>query len=267
MSSRRNRARDERGALRQDTQEVTLNEVTDAIFGSDLSAINSNYPMTIALDRVQVLDEIQVRVDGLDREWVATLVTILENDGEVNPIEVFQEGDGYILADGFHRVEAYRQLNFAEIKALVRTGGYAAAVERAEEANLEHGLRLSMEDKREIFSRRLKRNHEWAQLSNREIARRLGVSAPTISNWMVALSADEGEVIERGATVGKDGKLRDTRNISKHERQKQSISPDKAYEILLGLEERLGLSALQALEKSRREQVIDLLETWLYHLR
>lgn len=263
MSSRRNRARDERGALRQtSTGEVSLDDVTDAIFGTDLSAVDTNYSVTLSLDQIKAYEKVQVRVEGLDQEWVQTLINILENGGELVPIEVFQEGDYYILADGFHRYEAYKRLNFGKVKVLLRSGGYDAALERAEEANLEHGLQLSMESKREILLRRLRRNHTWAQLSNREIARRLGISAPTVGNWIDDFKLSQGLQVDRTTTIGADGKKRDTSNISKHERPKHPVSPSRAYHIIETLVERDGLQAMLGLPMEKRRQLAEVFSEW-----
>jgi uncharacterized ParB-like nuclease family protein len=262
MSSRRNRARDERSALQQRNPEVSLNDVTDAIFGAELSTIDTNYPVMLPLDQITIHDEIQVRLEGLDEEWIETLVNVLENGGELTPVEVYQDGAHYILADGFHRVEAYKRTTATQVKALVRSGGYAGAVERAEEANLEHGLQLTTESKRHILLRRLQRGHPWAELSDRELARRLGVSAPTIGNWIRAFRLAEHISIDRTKTVGADGKKRDTSNISTHDRKRSPISPQRAYQMIESLAERDGLLALLRLPMDKRKQLAELFSEW-----
>lgn len=52
------------------------------------------------------------------------------------------------LADGYHRVEAAREVGLIEIEAEVRDGGYNEALRFALQANATHGLRLTNADKR-----------------------------------------------------------------------------------------------------------------------
>lgn len=96
------------------------------------------------------------------------------------PITVFYDGAEYWLADGFHRVQAARQANIAEIEAQVIQGTRRDAVLHSVSANATHGLRRTNEDKRRAVLTLLT-DPEWTKLSDREIARRANVSQPFVS--------------------------------------------------------------------------------------
>lgn len=173
----------------------------------------------VTLDEITVLDEVQVRVNGLDEARVEQYVEYLLAGGAFkDPIDLFQDGQRLILSAGWHRTEAYRRAlerfepsedvpALAPLKAEIHTGGLEAAIEWAEEDNLAHGLELSPRDKRNILERRFKRGHEWAKLSNRALAAKLGVSRQTVANWREEIEAGEsGGKNLPPVRVGADGK-------------------------------------------------------------
>jgi uncharacterized ParB-like nuclease family protein/transposase len=171
----------------------------------------------LPLADITVDGRVQVRVAGLDADTVAAYATVFAEGGEFPPVVVFRdERDGTLyLADGFHRVAAARKAGLTEIAAEVRPGGLVGAVEYAEEANLTHGLNLTIRDKRAIFERRLTRGHEWATWSNRAVAAALGVDEGTIRNWRKALEVTtaENSAVAPAKRVGADGREYDVRKI------------------------------------------------------
>lgn len=179
----------------------------------------------VTLDEIAMLDEVQVRVNGLDEARVEQYVEFLLAGGAFkDPIDLFEDGWRLILSAGWHRTEAYRRAlkrfvpskdvpALASLKAEIHPGGLEAAIEWAEEDNLAHGLELSPRDKRNILERRFRRGHEWASLSNRALAAKLGVHHDTIAAWRreIAQSSTGGNPpVER---MSADGKLRDVSNI------------------------------------------------------
>ena len=64
------------------------------------------------------------------------------------PVIVFHDGTGYWLADGFHRLEAWKRNGVETVKAEVKEGSRIDALKFAFSANNSHGLRMSNEDKR-----------------------------------------------------------------------------------------------------------------------
>lgn len=138
----------------------------------------------IAVDGIITDDAIQVRVGRLDAAKVESYTEALKAGAEFPPIDVFRDGSALYLADGFHRLAAHKAAGESEILAVVRPGGYEEAYAHAESANLLHGLELSMDDKKNIYFRRLARGF-WddSKTSMREIAKSFGVNASTISRW------------------------------------------------------------------------------------
>ena len=66
------------------------------------------------------------------------------------PVIVFHDGTNYWLADGFHRLEAWKRNGVNSIKAEVKEGNRIDALKFAFGANSSHGLRMSNEDKRQL---------------------------------------------------------------------------------------------------------------------
>jgi transposase-like protein len=146
----------------------------------------SNAVEIVPMDNVRVLKAFQVRIHGTSNEHVDRLKAVLENGGELPPVLIYDVPEhGLILVDGYHRFEAFRQLAHREIEAIVKDGPYEEALDAAEEANLLHGQMLSTYDKKNLLFRRIARKHDWVRLSNREIARRIGVNQKTIGNWLI----------------------------------------------------------------------------------
>lgn len=180
----------------------------------------------VRLDEIISSKDVQVRVGGLDEENVQRLMAVVENGGELPPIIAYETDRGLFVADGFHRVEVARRLGSVDIRAEVRKGSYEDALDFAEEANLKHGKMLSAADKKNLLIRRLSRGHEWAQTSNREIARQLGVDHKTISNWIGHYnSTGEFSPVERTVTRGGDGKVRDVTGIQTANQAREDVPP------------------------------------------
>lgn len=152
----------------------------------------------LPVDSIIADPAIQVRI-ALNQGKVESYATALIAGAEFPPVDVFRDGSALYLADGFHRLAAYKAAGMREIPAIVRPGGYQAAYEHAESANLAHGLELTMADKRNIYFRRLARGYWDDSLESvRQIARAFGVNASTISRWRREfdarqMAAPEGE--------------------------------------------------------------------------
>src|SRR3954471_21289733 len=97
-------------------------------------------------------------------------------EAQFPPVVVFGDGDaGYWLADGYHRWHAAEIAGLQTISADVRPGGRREAILHSVGANAEHGWRRSNDDKRKAVQTLLN-DAEWSGWSDREIARRCGVS-------------------------------------------------------------------------------------------
>lgn len=126
-----------------------------------------------------------IRIDGgtqsrvsLDEGVVADYVECLES---LPPVVVFHDGADHWLADGFHRLHAYRKAGKASIPADIRTGTSREAILFSLGANGTHGLRRSNADKRKAVQTLLT-DPEWSEWSDRKIAEACGVSNTFVSN-------------------------------------------------------------------------------------
>ncbi len=127
---------------------------------------------------------------------------------------LFFDGDCYYPGDGHHRITAARQCKVMELLCEVRRGDQREALFYSNtEANKFHGKQLTRKDKRNRV-RNLLLDEEWALMSDREIARHCGVSAPFVGNIRRDM-IDENQIAASSKRKGKDGKVRDTANIGK----------------------------------------------------
>jgi len=181
----------------------------------------------VLLENIEIDERIQVRVGGLDQDKVREYAVVMSEGGTFPPVVLFREGETLYLADGFHRVAAAQRAGKSQIRAEVRPGGFAGAVEYAEDANLTHGFALSTRDKRNIFERRVRRGHEWEVTSDREVARQLGVDHKTISNWRRALAGGENSPPESTHRLGADGKVYDVSNIRAANQERVKEQPTR----------------------------------------
>jgi hypothetical protein len=232
VASRR-RGKDRRELFDSKPEELSPSEAADLIYGDPalLDEVERQRVIRrpVSLGEISEDPAIQVRVGGLDGDHVEALVQVLLNGGSFkDPIELVRDDDtgALLLAAGFHRCAATRlALGRAEEPVVItdkldarihQSGGRAKALEIAEEDNLRHGLKLTNEDKRHIFERRIKRGHEWAQWSNRRLAAELGVVHTTIGRWRAELEKNlrgafaPGDVTTR---IGADGKIYDVNRI------------------------------------------------------
>ncbi len=127
---------------------------------------------------------------------------------------LFFDGDCYYPGDGHHRITAARQCNLTELLCEVRPGDQREALFYSNtEANKFHGKQLTRKDKRNRVQNLLL-DEEWALMSDREIARHCGVSAPFVGNIRREM-IKENQIVDSTKRKGKDGKVRDTANIGK----------------------------------------------------
>lgn len=122
-----------------------------------------------------------IRMDGGTQPRAAISMAVAEEYAEaivqgadLPPVVVFFDGEEYWLADGFHRLIAHQLIGLAEIAAEVHVGARREAILYCVGANAAHGMRRTNEDKRRAVMILLG-DPEWAEWSDREIARRCAV--------------------------------------------------------------------------------------------
>lgn len=138
---------------------------------------------------------------GLDQETLAEYVRAYNAGAVFPPIELVYDGQDYWPFDGFHRIEASRLCGAPHVNANVRQGTRRDAVLLSVGANATHGLRRSNADKRRAVETLL-RDPEWAEWSNREIARRCAVDDKTVGTIRKELSAEIPQIDERKVVRG-----------------------------------------------------------------
>ncbi|MPZ26594.1 MAG: streptomycin biosynthesis protein [Micromonosporaceae bacterium] len=106
------------------------------------------------------------------------------------------------VVDGVHRVQAARLLGETEIRAVFFDGGENAAFVKAVEANVSHGLPLSIDDRRVAAARIIALYPEW---SDRAVAAAAGLSPKTARAIRDRLTNPADQAVAR---VGRDGKVR-----------------------------------------------------------
>src|SRR3954468_17862768 len=108
------------------------------------------------------------------------------------PVVVFQDGDLYWLADGFHRFGAAQSIGVETIACDVREGGLRDAILYSCGANADHGLKRSNEDKRRAVVRLLE-DEEWRAWSDSDLGRRAAVSHDFVRRIRASLASDASE--------------------------------------------------------------------------
>lgn len=158
-----------------------------------------------------------IRVDGgtqsraaIHPETVEEYAEAMQAGDAFPPLVVYYDGKVYWLADGFHRYEAAQKAKFRTFECEVKQGTQRDAILHSVGANSTHGLRRTNSDKRRAVEVLL-RDQEWSQWSDREIARRTGVSDRFVNNLRKEVPTANGS--QSGLRRGADGRVTDTTNI------------------------------------------------------
>lgn len=181
-----------------------------------------------------MIETSKIRMDGgtqsraqINDQTVAEYAEAMQDESPVfPPIVVYYDGSDYWLADGFHRVYAWLRNGRREVPAEIRQGDRRAAVLHSCAANAIHGLRRTNDDKRRAVMTLLE-DAEWGAWSNREIARRCGVSDVFVGKLRDDASANGLQIaperkVERGGTTY----TVDTSNIGKSVREHEdAVAP------------------------------------------
>lgn len=180
---------------------------TPDIFAEGLHATGDDVAAAIG-PQAQRVATVHIRLDGgtqpragIDQAVVDDYHYDMQAGAQFPPIELVYDGKDYWLWDGFHRFHAWRKDGDRLILANVRQGTRRDAVLLSVGANATHGFRRSSEDKRRAVDTLL-RDPEWAQWSDREIARRVHVNDKTVAARRAALSAEIPQIAERRVERG-----------------------------------------------------------------
>lgn len=125
-----------------------------------------------------------IRIDGgtqsrvsLNEATVAEYAELIADGVTLPDVVVFFDGSDHWLADGFHRLHAYRKAGRASIPADVRDGMRRDAMLFSAGSNGDHGLRRTNDDKRRSVQMLLD-DEDAREWSDQKIAKHCGVSVP-----------------------------------------------------------------------------------------
>lgn len=150
----------------------------------------------------------QVRAK-LSEETVLDYVSAMSGGAKFPPVTVFRDATGCWLADGFHRLEAWKRIGVQKIKAEVKVGGRIDALKFAFTANCTHGLRMTNEDKRNAvrmaYENRIALGLGEVPSAN-AVAKACGVSHVFVMSQLVTVTT-WADALARQGTDGKTYKI------------------------------------------------------------
>lgn len=164
----------------------------------------------IALDKAT-----QMRAN-INRNAVLDYAEMEEQGSEPPPVVLFGRfgSPKYHVGDGWHRILAKRKLGKKAIQAEVRDGSRRDAVLYAVGANLKHGVRPTLDDRRKACITLLK-DSEWKKWTDTTIARHCGLNSQTVAKYREWLKPDKPATKEEVRTyVDREGRER-TRTVPK----------------------------------------------------
>lgn len=182
----------------------------------------------IQIDLIRMDGGTQPR-QGISWEIAYEYGDLMAEGVKLPPVTVFYDGSEYWLADGFHRVHAAKSQDIADITADVFQGTLEDAQWYSFGANKSHGLMRSNDDKQRAVQAAL-RHPKCAGLSDRAIAKHVGVSHPTVSQWREKLSGKDCQIGIDKRTATRNGTTYEinTSNIGKSRADTQPMYREQA---------------------------------------
>lgn len=130
-----------------------------------------------------------IRLDGgtqprghLNHEVIQRYADALEAGAHFPPLTVFQDGENYWLADGFHRTAAYRMRGITSVPVQYIPGSLRDAQWFSFSVNARHGYPRDSTDVEKILAR-IFLDPEWSNKPVREIAEHVSVHHSTVVRW------------------------------------------------------------------------------------
>jgi ParB-like chromosome segregation protein Spo0J len=147
----------------------------------------------------------------LDREHIDTLV-LSSDPTEWPPILISKTDIGYVVIDGYHRLEAARLKGMTEIRATSKTyKNEQELIEAVFQANLKHGLKSSPEN-RSNYAYWL--HITYPKMEQQEIAARAGIKQATVSKAIARREAKE-EAKAEGKSQEREAIVRTVRDLTR----------------------------------------------------
>ena len=137
--------------------------------------------------------------EALDLEVVEEYKQFLLDGGELPSVKVKFDGINYWLYDGFHTLQAFKDIGRDKISVDFTPGTLRDAILASCGVNASHGLRRSNQTKRNAVMTLLK-DEEWKNWSDNEISKKCQVSQPFVSrlrkNLTYNVLSDKTEIQE-----------------------------------------------------------------------
>lgn len=184
----------------------------------------------IAIDLIRTDCGTQTRA-AINEEVVGEYAELLRSSKSKwpfrEPVVLVDDGNGYILASGFHRVLACVKAKKDMVMAHVHKGTRHDALVMSLGSNQEHGLRRTNADKRHAVTLALA-DAELAEMSDRALAELCGVGHQLVAEVRKARLDDSSSQNGKNTgklpktRVGRDGRAINTEAISEANRKRAS---------------------------------------------
>jgi len=143
------------------------------------------------INKIKLNKQTQSRVT-IDKDVVADYAEAMAEGTIFPPVEVFYDGMDYYLVDGYHRYFASKKFGVNDIEVKIHNGSLRDAVLYAVGVNNNHGLRRTAEDRRKAVMTLLD-DLEWAEWSDRVIAKHSNMSSMTVGRIRKSLNLEQAE--------------------------------------------------------------------------
>lgn len=163
-------------------------------------AIEQTRVIALTITSLVASPDVQSRAGGIVSTVVAEYAKAIENGDQFPPIDVFYDESQYIVADGFHRLEAHKKAEKAYISCRVFKGNVRDAILHSIGTNTKHGLRRRNVDKRRAVEMLL-RDEEWSKRSDNWICQQAGVTHRAVEAVRKYLGLQRSDKI-----LGRDGR-------------------------------------------------------------
>jgi len=165
--------------------------------------INKTKQSTVRIEELAEDTRFQSRT-RTDRATVEEYKELMSEGVDMPPITVALVDDSLFIVDGWHRVQAAKELDWSSIPADVSTMTENEAIWKSAGANQSHGLRRSNADKLRAVETALS-SPTSEMMSDREIARKIGVSHEFVRRRRTGSVEDNVEEVDNAdATEGGD---------------------------------------------------------------
>lgn len=167
---------------------------------------------------------------------------LIKDGTEFEPIQIVQFDDGSnVLADGWHRVEAYAKAGYDKVKAVITQGGMAEVLQISLERNTRHGEKLTRQEKQGAI-KKLLAIPEMRRKADKILAKVAGVSPALIAKMrpvVAAKAAAKKEPVVVGTPAAVEASVPSkqkapevvketvTRSVTVHERKPENAKPAK----------------------------------------